>query len=220
MQSPNKNKILNITNGEYFNKYFLSKFGGEAVPLCEAMMDGMTVSDIYSDAFVGIRATELGVGMDEYRSKMNVFNSLNMEPDRYSELRLWFGEDTFCQMNLLMLLAYLEQIGYSGKVILNIIDDETFDIIEDNIYVDLGRYKKLYEEVLISKLGVSDTGVISKKAVELYFDYHSNNGRLARLVKENSDKGDMTIIRVLLENSKEYGLSDIQAKGLIEKYRT
>ena len=45
------NKILNITNGECFNEYYISKFGGLSVPFCEVMMDGETRANIYSQQF-------------------------------------------------------------------------------------------------------------------------------------------------------------------------
>ena len=212
-----KHNVLNITNGDYFNDYFLSKFGGEALSFCEAMMDGDTVSDIYSDEFVKLRSSELGVSADEYKSKMHVHRAL--AENRYKELRLWFGKDTFCQANLLTLLAYLEQIGYGGRVALNYIDDETFEVIEENVPVALGIYKKLYEEILIAKKRPSDLGVLDAEAIGLYFDYHSDNGALARLVRENSDKDEMSLICLLLEASKAYGLSDVQAGKLVERYR-
>ena len=219
LQKDDGNRSLNITNGDYFNNYFLSKFGGEAIPLCEVMMDGETISGIYSDDFVRLRASKIGVSIEEYRSKMRVFDALRFEPNRYTELCLWFGNDTFCQMNLLMLLAYLEQIGFQNKVTLNLIDDETFEVLAKDIEVSLGSYKQLYEKILVSKSGNIASGVISQRAVDLYFDYHSGEGRLARLVKDNSDKDDITIISLLLENSNEYALSDIQAQRLIEKYK-
>ena len=208
--------ILNITNGDYFNNYFISTFGGEAVPFCEAMMDGDTVSDIYSDEFIKMRSNELGVSAEEYKSKMHV----RVAPlENYSELRLWFGKDTFCQTNLLTLFAYLEQIGYGGQVVLNYIDDESFEIVEKNIPVTLSSYKKLYEDILIAKKHRTDLGVLDAEAIDLYFDYHSDNGALARLVQNNSDKDNIALIYLLLENSKAYGLSDIQAEKLIKKYR-
>ena len=208
--------ILNITNGEYFNNYFLTKFGGVAVPFCEAMMDGDTVLELYSDEFIKLRSKELGVNIEEYKSKIFVHTDLLKN---YSEICLWFGKDTFCQINLLTLLAYLEQIGYSGKVVLNYINDETFEVIEANIPVELGSYKKLYEDILIAKKHSTDLGVLDFEVVELYFDYHSDRGTLAQLVRENSDKDDMTLVSLLIEGSKEYGLSDMQAEKLIEKYR-
>ena len=131
-------KILNITNVDSFNRYFLSEFGGDAIPFCEAMMDGDTVYEIYSNDFTSLRASELGVSADEYVSKAHLskFSALR----EYPRLNLWFGKDTFCQMNLLTLLAYLEQVDYRGKVLLNYIDDETFSVIEANISVELGSY--------------------------------------------------------------------------------
>lgn len=210
------NRVLNITNGEVFNEYFISRFGGDAIPFCEAMMDGKAVMDIFSEEFVELRSAEIDVGVDLYKSKMHVCKELK---NGYTKLNLWFGKDTFCQMNLLTLLAYLEQIEYQGKVALNYIDDETFDVIESNIQVDLGRYLELYEKIIVSKSVPKEVGVLCLNSVELYFDYHSKNGRLAEIVRNNSTMERMDLICLLLNNSKEYGLSDIQAKKLIEKYR-
>ena len=206
-------KILNITNGDYFNQYFLANFGGIAVPFCEAMMDGEVVTKIYSAEFMKLRSSELGVSENEYRAKTYVQDILSK--NTYSTICLWFGKDTFCQMNLLALLTYLEQIAYPGTLILNYIDDETFEVIESNIGVELGIYGKVYEDILISKLPTKEIGALNARAIDLYFDYHSNNGKLAKLVRENSHKEKRELIRLLLENSKEYGLSDLQAEKLI-----
>lgn len=207
-------KILNITNGDAFNRYLLSKIDEEAVPFRESMMDGETVSEVYSDAFIETRAKEHCVSVEDYKSKM-----LPNHIFEYSKLNLWFGKDTFCQMNLLTLLAYLEQIEYSGEVALNYIDDETFEVIDANLQVELSGYANLYNEILIKKSKPNDVGVLNSNAIELYFDYHSCEGALAKIVRENSEREDVEIIRILLEKSKEYGLSDIQAAKLIKKYK-
>lgn len=206
-------KILNITNGDYFNNYFLAKFGGVSVPFCEVMMDGDVVEEIYSEAFIKLRSSVLNVSENAYKAKMHVHNILSN--NAYSTIYLWFGKDTFCQMNLLALLAYLEQINYRGKLILNYIDDETFEIIEANIEVALGIYGKVYKQVLISKLLPIKVGVLSMRAIELYFDYRLDNGILSRLIKKNANKDKTELIRLLLKESKEYGLSDLQAERLI-----
>ena len=207
------NKILNITNGEYFNEYFISKFGGIAVPFCEAMMDGDTVENIYSKQFIVLRAKSLNVSENEYKSKMYVYDALNN--NSYSSICLWFGKDTFCQVNLLTLLAYLEQIEYRGEIKLNYIDDETFEVLNSDIEVKLGIYNKIYEDVLISKNVPYDTGVLVARAIDLFFDYRSKDGELAKLVKANTYKEKTELICLLLESSKDYGLSDLQAEKLI-----
>ena len=207
-------KTLNITNGDALNRYLISKIGGEAVPFREAMMDGQAVLEVYSDKFIEMRAKEHCVSVEEYKSKM-----LPNDICEYSKLNLWFGKDTFCQMNLLTLLAYLEQIEYGGDVALNYIDDETFDVIEGDLQVELLGYANLYNEILIKKSKPCDVGVLDLNAIDLYFDYHSSEGALAKIVRGNSEREDVEIIRILLENSKEYGLSDIQAAKLIKKYK-
>ena len=207
------NKILNITNGEYFNQNFISKFGGAAVPFCEAMMDGETVPNIYSDQFIALRAKSLNVTEDEYRTKMYVYDAL--ENTDFQAVCLWFGKDTFCQINLLTLLAYLEQIEYQGELKLSYIDDETFEVLESDIDVRLGIYSKIYEDVLISKIVPDNVGILCDRAIDLFFDYHSDNGELAKLVRANAHKEKTQLISLLLGKSKDYGLSDLQAERLI-----
>lgn len=207
------NKILNITGGDYFNNYLLQKTNTPSVAFCEAMMDGNTVSEIYSEDFIKLRSQELNVSKTDYIAKMSVYRTLN--ENCFCKLHLWFGKDTFCQMNLLTLLAYLEQIKFSGKVILNYIDDESFETIEPNIDVKLGIYKKLYEDILIHKQMPDKTDVLIDKAINLYFDYHSDTGTLAQLVRNNAGMEKIRLVSLLLENSKEYGLSDLQAEKLI-----
>ena len=208
-----ESKILNITNGDCFNEYFISKFGGIAVPFCEVMMDGDAVANIYSQQFIELRAKSLNVTEDEYRSKMHVYDALNN--NNYTSISLWFGKDTFCQANLLTLLAYLEQIEYQGELKLNYIDDETFEVSESNIDVRLGVYGKIYEDVLISRSAPDEVGILSARAIDLFFDYHSDSGELAKTVKDNAHKEKSELIHILLEKSKDYGLSDLQAKKLI-----
>lgn len=212
-----KNSILNITNGDYFNQYFIKNFGKKAVPFCEAMMDGNTVNDIFSKKFIDLRCKELKVKKEEYLLKMYAYNALNS--NTFSCIYLWFGMDTFCQMNLLTLLAYLEQKNFSGKVLLNYIDDETFKVIKEDIVVNLGIYKSIYEKVLILKEKPCHLGVLNEDAVNLYFDYLSPDGFLANTIKENSHKSKNQIMEILMYNSKVYGLSDLQAEKLISLYK-
>ena len=180
-------------------------------------MDGDTVTDIYSDAFIEMRSRALGVSAEEYKQKMHVPHTLGS--GKYSKICLHFGGDTFCQANLLTLLAYLEQIKYQGKVSLNYIDDESFEVLDGNISVTLGIYKRLYEEIFIENKLPKELGVLNSRAFDLYFDYHSDCGALSRLVRDNREMDETSLLCLLLEKTKEYGLSDLQATKLIEKYR-
>lgn len=212
--------VLNITNGDAFNDFFLTEYREYAIPFCEDMMDGECCARIFSDEFIKKRCFSLGVSEYEYRSKMQVYDTLTSKAEGYSALHLWFGRDCFCQMNLLTLLAFLEEIGYNNKITLSYIDDEDFKVISEEITVELGGYKELYGEVLVSGKRGGAFGVILGEALDLYFDYHSDDGFLARTIRGNSSSDEYTLLCLLLNISREYGLSDIQAKRLIGKYRS
>ena len=100
---------------------------------------------------------------------------------------------------------------------LNYIDDETFAVLDSGINIELGVYSKIYQDVLISKTLPGDVGVLCSKAIDLYFDYHSDEGKLAEIVKANAHKDKMELISLLLEKSEDYGLSDLQAERLINR---
>ena len=206
--------VLNITNGDCFNGYFISHFGGVAVPFCEAVIDGDVVDDIYSDQFVALRARCLGVTESQYRSKMWAYDALNK--GGFTDVCLWFGKDTFCQVNLVTMLAYLEQIGFDGNTTLNYIDDRTFKTVEADIDVNLGGYKDLYRQILIEKIMPKDVGVLSKKAIEQYFDYHNKDGNLAILARKNCGKSKSELIQLLQKEGEEYGLTIAQLEKIIE----
>ena len=208
-------KILNITNGDFFNEYLKNKFSYIAIPFCEAMMDGKIEGKIFSNEFIACRANSLNITEKEYRFKMFVYDYLKNK--EYQTICLWFGKDTFCQMNLLTLLAYLEQIKFEGNLNLNYIDDETFEILESNIDVKLGVYNRAYEDILLLRKTPNDIGVLNARAIDSFFDYHSENGKIVKLIKANSQMNKNDLIRLLLEQSKDYGLSDLQVKRLIKK---
>lgn len=59
-------RALNITNGDYFNDYFLKNFKGNVFPFCEAMMEGDTHQDIFFKKFILLRIKEHNVKKEEY----------------------------------------------------------------------------------------------------------------------------------------------------------
>ena len=99
--------ILNITNGDYFNRYFLEKlnsqYEGNAIPFREAMIQGNTEKEVFSDAFIRTRAYALSVDEAFYREKAEDILKLAKTHQDYDKLCLWFGKDSFCQLNLLVL---------------------------------------------------------------------------------------------------------------------
>lgn len=200
--------LLNITNGDYLNDKLSAINKGEFFAFREAMIQGETAFTVLSDDFMTARAKSLKVSECDYLKNASALLKFVKNHKGYNKLKLWFGADTFCQLNLLTLLALLEQINYGGQIELNVIDDETGEIIQGEIPVELGVYQKAYKSALIDKILPNELGCIKKRAIELYFDYLSPNGYLSRLMKENGTLNEEELTVLLLLNSKEYGLSD------------
>ena len=212
--------MVYITNGDAFNEHFQKKNGVVAIPFREAMMDG-DVPDvpIFSDAFIRARASHHGVTQEYYRMHMQDMLSLKETLKEEPALSLHFGCDTFCQMNLLTLLAYLEELGYTGKVSLTLIDDETFSTIEEGIPVPLGIYRAIFHTLLVVRRTTPILGVIRGDAIRHFWDYHNDDGFLAHTVREHSDEDEEDLLFRLINISAEYGLSEEMARRLIKKYK-
>ena len=211
--------LINITNGDYLNEKLKKEYEGEFFPFREAMIQGETTQVVLDEEFVVARAKSLNVGVDFYRQYATEIFNFARTHSKYSKTKLWFGKDTFCQLNLLTLLAFLEQINYEGEILLNLVCDETGEILEEGVKVTLGQYSSLYKTVLIKKQKPTFLGSIDKKAIELYFDYLSPHGCLANLVKQNMDLSEKELVVLLLNSSKEYGLSDLNVIELIHRVK-
>ncbi|CAH0305611.1 hypothetical protein SRABI133_04728 [Peribacillus simplex] len=96
-------------------------------PFNEAMCVNTTTKNIFNEEFIKTRAIGHHELVENYIDK--VINPLkNLFNKDYECIVLWFGEDMFCQMNLLTILAYLEQADYSGRVFLNSFSEDEFKV--------------------------------------------------------------------------------------------
>ncbi len=210
---------LNITSGEHFNQFFEEHCGKRGIPFNESMMTGKTCFPIFTGSFFALRAQELQVPLEQYAASMKAFMEITDGILKFQSIVLWFGADSFCQLNLLTILAYLEQIRYAGQVYSVTIDDHSRKILRDKVPVVLGSYVKLYGDVLIKRLPAPCADSVMQRALDLYLDYLSDDGKLARLVKDNPQTNQNQLVRTLLTHSREYGLSDLQALRLVDLYR-
>ncbi len=211
-------KRANITNGANFNRYFEDTFFEPGIPFNEAMMVGNSSSKLFSEEFCLKRAGELHTPIEEYNRNMSGFLQLMKNLNEVEEVVLWFGADTFCQLNLLTVLTYLEQINYAGRIFTVTIDDESFEVLREKSQVTLGEYRKLYDSTILQKVQPPCGDSVMCRAFALYFDYLSDDGSLARMVKDNPGLPVKALAVKLLNASREYGISDLMAYALIEKY--
>lgn len=212
-------KMANITSGEYFNAFFEREFISRGIPFNEAMMSGEAPKPIYNEEFIKIRASANGVEVSEYENKMASFAEFITHAAEYDKATLWFGADAFCQINMITVLALMESSGFRGKAYSVIIDDMTFEVKRCETEVFLGTWHDVYRTVVQRRQKIHFGDGILDNAVDLYLDFVDDDGFLARFVKDNPEMSEYHLNVELLRMSEQYGLSDIQAKELIRKYK-
>lgn len=209
---------LNITSGDYFNNYIKTKENGIFLPFNESILTGPVDINIFSSKFINIRSNYHAVSNDEYLNKLSKIVNPNYI-NTFDEINLWFGEDTFCVINLITILAYLEQIKYSGIIYYTRLDDYTNKIIKEKELIKLGIFNKVYETVILNKTFIQTNISFIDTTITNYLDLHNGLDNVSKYIKNNLDLDDNTLLINSLNNSKDLGLSDVIIQKIINKFK-
>ncbi|MGG4170072.1 AraC family transcriptional regulator [Rossellomorea vietnamensis] len=215
-----QNESIHILNGtEMYKRYKETGFleTEEMIPFNEAMCYGETCEDIFSDEFIEMRAKVHHVTRDQY-------NDVTLKPlhplfqENVDHIALWFDEDMFCQMNVLTILAWLDQREYTGTIDLHLLDHQYKPMSDYSL--EAKGYAALYEQVMIHRAMPEDVVLEPlKKGVELYLNYGEKDSELMVYIKKHPDVPTEKLVPLMLENFSEYGLGDTQYFKLIEDCR-
>lgn len=125
---------INISSGDCLNEILQNIYKSENfIPFREAMIEGSYTSAPFSDEFCSERAKVHGVTKNDYLEKLSVFIDFLNNADEYDEIILWFGDEPFCVENRKIILKALAERGYKGKIILNIVNEETGEILSSSL---------------------------------------------------------------------------------------
>jgi len=210
-------KVINITSGEYLNNYLINKNSGIYIPFNEAMIQGELIYPLFDNNFISKRSRIHNVDESLYKEKINDFINIKNYINDISKITLWFGKDAFCIINLLTVLSYLEDNNYNGKIILNLVDDYSHEVIEGNIELILGEFKNIYIKLMNNK-HIKCTYNFINEGIKDYIYITSDDNHILNYIKENINKLTYNDLMIkLLDLTSGYGLSDIQIKSMIEK---
>ncbi|WP_062109606.1 hypothetical protein [Bacillus niameyensis] len=214
-------QTLHILNGQMMYEYFRKTrfLNGEVmVPFNEAMCEGKVHEVIFSDTFAQIRANVHQVTLDQYKE----ITLQPLEPllsKKFTDLTLWFDADMFCQMNILTILGWLDQIGYKGEIKLHIVGDQ-FEL-KENFDLKAEGYYQLYKQVFLEK--ESPEFVFPKplrKGIDLYLQYLDRDSELVQYITAHQDIPEKELVMKLLAKFSHYGLGDTQYLKIIKSYRS
>jgi hypothetical protein len=187
------------------------------IPFNEAMCFGDTCNDIFSHEFTKIRAKVHQVSPEQYTE-----NTLRpLEPlfcKNFTHISLWFDADMFCQINILTILAWLDQTDYKRTIELQIVGDK-FEL-KDSFTLEAEGYYKIYKQVLIEKNFPEYIFPDPlKRGIKLYLNYLNKDSDLIRYIKKHQDVSNEELVTKLIVEFQHYGLGDTQYLEIIKQYR-
>lgn len=207
---------INIVSGDAMAEYGEQLGFKNCTVFAEAMIDGTVKDPVpFSQSFINERAKVHGTHPDKYRKK---FAQQLLKMRAGDEVHVYFGEDLFCQLNLITVLAYLERTGI-GKVTYHVIfEDEMKEtaLIEN---LETSGFSEIYKAVLINHASASVPLEIMEKGIMLYMDYLDEGGKLASFIRSNETDSVLQLTVKIIKQLPEYGLGTEQCAYVINKYR-
>ncbi|HDR7517675.1 AraC family transcriptional regulator [Bacillus mobilis] len=212
--------VLNILNGQMMYEEFKNEKlmgNSEYAPFNEAMCVNLATTQVFNEEFIKKRAEGHNSSIESYTKK--VIDPLeNLFTKKYKCIVLWFGEDMFCQMNLLTMLSYLEQSSYEGKVYLNSFREDEFKI--DQIELELGNYSSIYNEVLVNHKKTSrKVPPVMYQAIDLYLEMLKEDNIVMKFISKNQGLSNHELLIKLFQLFPTIGYGDSQYIELINKIK-
>lgn len=200
-----------------YEEFNMKKLMGDSdyVPFNEAMCVNATSRQVFDDEFIKIRAAGHHHTVEAYMNK--VIHPLEVLFNKdYNYIVLWFGEDMFCQMNLLTILAYLDQAQYTGRVFLNNFREDEFKV--NQLELTLGGYYAVYEEVLLHhKKPTNEVLPVMYQAIDLYLEMQTENNAVVTYIEKNKNMPTSELLKRLFEIFPTLGYGDSQYITLINR---
>ncbi|PEN02018.1 AraC family transcriptional regulator [Bacillus wiedmannii] len=215
-----ENDVLNILNGQMMYEEFKNeKLMGDSeyAPFNEAMCVNLATTQVFNDEFIKTRAEGHNSSVESYTKK--VIDPLkNLFTKKYKCIVLWFGEDMFCQINLLTILSYLEQSCYEGKVYLNSFREDEFKV--NQIELELGNYSTIYNELLVNHKKTSHkVPPVMYQAIDLYLEMLKEDNIVMKFISKNQSLSNQELLIKLFQLFPTIGYGDFQYIELINKIK-
>ncbi|MDU4959443.1 MAG: AraC family transcriptional regulator [Sporomusaceae bacterium] len=214
--------VLHVLNGmqmlSRFERDSLMRDNQTYVAFNEAMCWGEADTAVFSAAFVEKRVESLKTTAVEYRSR--VLGSLKpLLEAKFDIIVLWFGDDMFCQMNMITLLAYLEQSGYKGDVLFCMALETIDDFLADAFEIDAVGYSNIYKTVICRhEMPGQKVMPVTYQAIRMYLNYQTEESPIIKYIRGNLTKE--RLVTDLLARFPAYGLGDLQYQAMIDAARS
>lgn len=216
-------KVLHILNGscmlEAFKQNGKMEEGCTYVPFNEAMCWGTADEQIFSEPFIEKRVQSL-------KSTKEMYKEIVLEPlkplfeESFDQIVMWFGDDLFCQINMLTMMAYLEQINYNGDLQLCIGTEDEEEFLPECYKVTVEGALEAYRVLVChQQMPQQELLPITAQMAKLYLEYRLATSEINQYIMNHPNKEKELLVEELLGRFPQYGLGDLQYEMMIDDMR-
>ena len=116
----------------------------------------------------------------------------------------------FCQINMLTLLAYFDQINFYPEIELYICDEINLNVV-DTFKISAMNYYSLYDQIIVKKKKITTANKYLDKVIDYYFDYDRKDSKVIKeMLKDCATTDRHEQLCYLITRDTQYGLGDTQ----------
>ena len=210
------NIVLDDELYQFITNY--KKQNGLVILFLELVTEGKLSSDIFSHSFIKKRSESLKISIKEYEK--DIIKPLKpLFQHKYKKLNIWLIRGMNTGMNLLLLLAYLDQIQDHNEITISVYDEKMRKIKNYNISSD--GYYHVYQTVLLNHKKPREITISPIQQAIIYFlEYIQENNHMKEFIKKNISLEPQILYIKFMGEFNEYHISDSQFIKLLHEVKT
>ena len=137
---------MNICGGDCLKDLLENKLQQPFVAFREALSEGPLPATLFDNNFLNERAKFHNITKKDYLKNIKDYCDAVANLKENEKIELWFGQDLFCQINMLVVLAHLEEIKQKINIKINIVN-ETNGLVLFETKIELSGFLSAYKNL-------------------------------------------------------------------------
>lgn len=201
----------------YQFKTHYEKQSGPVILFLEPATEGKLSSDIFSHSFIKKRSESLKTSIKEYEKE--IIKPLKpLFQHKYKKLNIWMTLGMNSGINLLLLLAYLDQVQDHNKITIYLFDEKMRNI--KNYTISADGYYLIYQTVLLEHKKPREITITPiQQAISYFLTYKKENNPLKKFILANISLEPQMLYIKFMGKFNEYHLTDQQFIQLLHEVK-
>ena len=197
---------IHVANGEWIAKLLKQSTSESVVAWNEAMCEGSVSLPLFDEKFCTLRANSLQVSLLHYQETMRP--CLQALQSMHDELHLYFDTDMFCAVNVVTLLAYLEQTQHTAPIFYHVLPLDGTIHVTQTCPIHLGNFANIFKTVRMRYQYATSGYSFIDNGLALFPLYKKPMNPLQVFISQHLQEERTALCKLMIETFPQYGIGD------------